>query len=101
MTTSVADDDLIQQAQEAGRLKLFLEDSAVSGAFGVIESAAIKAWRTGKTTDDREAAHQRIRALDELKVQLKVLIDRGTWATDTLNQRQKKLQQDRARQKPS
>ena len=92
---------LEKQVADAHRLRLFMEDEAIVDAFALMELAAVKAWKAGETVEAREAAHQRVRALEELKTQIKVLIDRGTWATDTLERQQRKAEQDRAQKKLS
>jgi hypothetical protein len=48
-------------------------DAAATEVFRRIEARCIASWREATTLDDREAAHARIRALDDFRAELAAL----------------------------
>lgn len=66
---------------EVGReVQAFLDSEPIRAAFAKIEEDAFETWRSSNDPQMRDTIWHRIRALDDLKKQLKILVDRGTWA---------------------
>lgn len=68
------DDTRVRMADEVKRT---MQTQAMIEAFRRAEATCISEWRNGKTTEDREKAHAKLAALEELKRQLQAMQDDG------------------------
>lgn len=74
----------VEKGQHAERL---LEDSVLQEAFERAGESYIRVWMDAETTEERENAHHRMRALAEVEKQLRVMVSEAI-AEATLAERQ-------------
>lgn len=73
--------DDISDAQRASEV---LNDPVFVAARIAAEQKYTQEWKRGKTPEERERAHCRAIALDEVVSQLKVIVGRGVVAQDSI-----------------
>jgi hypothetical protein len=66
-----------------------LKDDVVQRAFNALEAKYIDAWRRADNPQSREEAWAKLRALDELRVELQIIADAGIRATATRERRER------------
>lgn len=89
--------DTIRDAQ---RIEYFLKEPVVQGAFAAIEESVIEEWRKAQAPDARESCWRQLQALDQLRRQLKIVVDRGihAGAVERREERRKQAGRDPGRQ---
>lgn len=73
MTQTLSSEDRYRRAQRAEQL---LNDDVLQEMFSELENEYQKAWKEAKTTVDREHFWYLVQALDHLKKDLKIQVDR-------------------------
>lgn len=72
--------------REAGQKAQQLQQ-ALDGHFEALAQRYTRDWREGATTEAREAAWQRVKALDDLRDQLRIAVENGRVAERQLNKK--------------
>ena len=67
-----------QQISAAQRVAAYMADEAVTGAFARLEAKYMEEWKSGETTEARESAWGKSRALDDLRNEMRAVVDSGT-----------------------
>ena len=67
-----------------GRVEAFLADDAVAGALVKMEQEYVRAWRAATTVEEREAEHAKMRVLDDFRLELRTIVDRGKMSAATV-----------------
>lgn len=86
--------------RDAQRIQHFLNDPVVQGAFAAIEETVFEEWRKAQAPDAREICWKQLQALDQLRRQLKIVVDRGIHveAVERRDERRKRAGRDPGRQ---
>lgn len=70
---------------EAGRKAAALMEG-LQEVMQSVEDTCMRAWREARTTEDREALWHRVTALENVKQELRLRVERGQYANHQLNQ---------------
>lgn len=76
---------------DAERIREFLRDELIQGAFRQLETAALRAFKTAKTDDERRDAQALAKATDALAVEMVRIVDAGGYARNEREQRDRAL----------
>lgn len=81
---------LEQEIQEGERVRQFLADPAVKGAFDRLEKRYVDEFRASETAEQREQVWAKMRAAADLRLELAITEDRGRLARakKTMEERQ-------------
>jgi len=74
-----------EELRLAARAKDLLTDPILDNAFRVIREDIVRDWRMSKDPIEREALHQRLFLVDELRTKLEILVQNGDKAQHDLN----------------
>ena len=70
--------ELSEKDEERGnRMGMILRDPLVVETFQTVETQFIDQWRKGKTPVEREQAHARLMALEEIQTAMRKIVDNG------------------------
>ena len=71
---------LEQQVSAGERVSRFLADEAVIAAFTKLEEKYIAEWKGSKTREERESLHAKVQVVEDVRTQLRAIVDNGTRA---------------------
>lgn len=66
-----------EEVTRGAAAKRLCEDPLFIEAMTKVEANTIQAWRSGDTPQKREAAHAKLKALEEIATQLRIVIQYG------------------------
>lgn len=86
-----------EQIQAGERIQAFLADPAVDGALEKLESRYVREWKASQNVDERNALHAKVCVLEDLKLELRAIVNTGTRAKVESERKARSTQQNRQR----
>jgi hypothetical protein len=81
--------DIDKSIRDGQRVAQFLADPAVAEAFDRVERRAFNQFKSSLTADTRTEAWAKARVIDELKIELRAVVDSGTLESSKLRKAEK------------
>ena len=86
-------DSLEQAINDGERLAAFLADPALVDAMTRLEALYVAKWKTSPSVAEREALHAKACAFDDLRNEIRAIVDNGTRAKEDLARRERATNQ--------
>lgn len=80
-----------QDIRDGARVKAFLEDPLIAAAFARVDDRAIADIREAKSTESLVLAQAKLRALADVRLELRRVVDSGEHASTIKTQRERTL----------